>query len=81
MLEGEGLVLEPIGAVLALLLLELVLGDLQGWRAVASGLLLRLGVGLVVGLLCGALLAEALRRLPPAPARACGCSSAWGCCS
>jgi NhaP-type Na+/H+ or K+/H+ antiporter len=63
-LEGEGLVLEPIGAVLALLLLELVLGDLQGWRAVAGGLLLRLGVGLAVGLLCGALLAEALRRLP-----------------
>ncbi|CAK6693033.1 cation:proton antiporter [Synechococcus sp. CCY9201] len=63
-LEGEGLVLEPIGAVLALLLLELVLGDLQGWRSVATGLLLRLGVGLVVGLVCGALLAEALRRLP-----------------
>ena len=31
-LEAEGLVLEPIGAVLALLLLELVLGDLHGWR-------------------------------------------------
>ena len=35
-LEAEGLVLEPIGAVLALLLLELVLGDLHGWRAWCS---------------------------------------------
>jgi NhaP-type Na+/H+ or K+/H+ antiporter len=39
LLEGEGLVLEPIGAVLALMLLELVLGDLQSWQGVAQGLL------------------------------------------
>ena len=63
-LEGEGLVLEPIGAVLALLLLELVLGNLQGWRELASGLLLRLGAGVAVGASCGWLLAEALRRIP-----------------
>jgi NhaP-type Na+/H+ or K+/H+ antiporter len=69
-LEGEGLVLEPIGAVLALLLLELTLGDLHGWRALVTGLLLRLGGGVAIGAGCGWLLAEALRRIPAHPAGA-----------
>ena len=38
-LEAEGLVLEPIGAVLALLLLELLVGDLHGWKELVFGLL------------------------------------------
>lgn len=66
-LEGEGLVLEPIGAVLALLLLELVLGNLHGWRELATGLLLRLGGGVALGAASGWLLAEVLRRLPVEP--------------
>ena len=66
-LEGEGLVLEPIGAVLALLLLELALGQLQGWNALATGLLVRLGGGVLIGTLCGWLLAEALARIPAVP--------------
>ena len=69
-LEGEGLILEPIGAVLALLLLELALGDLHGWRERALGLLQRLGGGVAIGALCGWLLAEALRRIPAQPAGA-----------
>ena len=69
-LEGEGLILEPIGAVLALLLLELVLGDLHGWREVALGLLQRLGGGVLIGAVCGWLLAEALCRIPAQPAGA-----------
>lgn len=64
LLEAEGLVLEPIGAVLALMLLELVLGDLQSWQGVAQGLVLRLGFGLLVGALSGLFLSEILRRLP-----------------
>ncbi|MEB3319638.1 MAG: cation:proton antiporter, partial [Cyanobium sp.] len=66
--EGEGLVLEPIGAVLALLLLDLLLGDLHGWRDLALGLLQRLGGGVLLGALCGWLLAEVLRRIPAGPA-------------
>ncbi len=66
-LEAEGLVLEPIGAVLALLLLELLLGDLHGWRELAIGLLARLGGGVAIGWLVGWLLSECLRRLKPDP--------------
>jgi len=62
-LEAEGLVLEPIGAVLALLLLELVLGDLHGWRELLVGLLSRLGGGVLIGASVGWLLSELLRRL------------------
>ena len=62
-LEAEGLVLEPIGAVLALLLLELALGNLHGWRELAQGLLARLGGGVLIGVAVGWLLSEGLRRL------------------
>ena len=64
-LEAEGLVLEPIGAVLALLLLELVLGNLHGWREVMLGLLYRLGGGVLIGASVGWLLSELLRGLKP----------------
>ncbi|MEC8688844.1 MAG: cation:proton antiporter [Cyanobacteriota bacterium] len=64
-LEAEGLVLEPIGAVLALLLLELVLGNLHGWRELLLGLLSRLGGGVLIGASVGFLLSEILRRLKP----------------
>ena len=63
-LEAEGLILEPAGAVLALLLLQLALGDLGSWQDVAVLLLLRLGGGVLIGALGGWLLVEALRRLP-----------------
>jgi len=66
-LEAEGLLLEPVGAVLALLLLELLLGDLHGWRELILGLLARLGGGIGTGLLFGWLLSECLRRLKPDP--------------
>mgnify|MGYP001390384561 FL=1 len=64
-LEAEGLVLEPIGAVLALLLLELVLGNLHGWRELMLGLLERLGGGVLIGASVGWLLSELLQRLKP----------------
>ncbi len=64
-LEAEGLVLEPVGAVLALLLLELVVGDLHGWREVLWGLLARLGGGVLLGVLAGWVLAECLKRVEP----------------
>ena len=62
-LKAEGLVLEPIGAVLALLLLELLLGDLHGLKEVLIALMQRLGGGVIIGVLAGWLLSEILKRI------------------
>ena len=62
-LKAEGLLLEPIGAVLALLLLELTLGDLRGINDVFIALMQRLGGGVVIGLSAGWLLSETLKKI------------------
>ena len=62
-LKAEGLVLEPIGAVLALLLLELILGDLHGLKEVFIALMQRLGGGVLIGVSSGWLLSEILKKL------------------
>lgn len=67
MLEAEGLILEPLAAVAALVLLELALGAPGGWREAGGRLLLRfaggVGLGAGAGLLLAALLAALQRRL------------------
>ena len=63
-LDAEGLILEPTAAVLALLLLQLALGDLANWQDVASLLVLRLGGGALLGALAGWVLVLVLERLP-----------------
>jgi NhaP-type Na+/H+ or K+/H+ antiporter len=68
-LEAEGLILEPFSAVLALLLLQVALGDLGQWQDVLLLLVLRFGGGVASGAAGGWLLAELIRRLPsPSPA-------------
>ena len=62
-LKAEGLLLEPIGAVLALLLLELTLGDLHGISEVFIALMQRLGGGVLIGLSAGWLLSEILKKI------------------
>ncbi len=62
-LKAEGLLLEPIGAVLALLLLELTLGDLRGIKDVFIALMQRLGGGVLIGLTAGWLLSEILKKI------------------
>ena len=62
-LKAEGLVLEPIGAVLALLLLEFILGDLHGIQEVFIALMERLGGGILIGLSSGWLLSEILKKI------------------
>lgn len=67
-LEAEGLILEPFSAVLALLLLQVALGDLGRWQDVVAPLVLRFGGGVVIGAASGWLLVELIRRLQaPAP--------------
>lgn len=63
LLEAEGLILEPVGAVLALLLLDLAVGELGRWQDVLVRLLLRLGGGVLIGALSGWLLSLLLLRL------------------
>ena len=62
-LKAEGLVLEPIGAVLALLLLEFILGDLHGIQEVFIALMQRLGGGILIGLCSGWILSEILKKI------------------
>ncbi len=62
-LKAEGLVLEPIGAVLALLLLELIVGDLHGIKEVFIALMVRLSGGVLIGLSSGWLLSEILKKI------------------
>ncbi len=62
-LEAEGLILEPVTAVLATLLFKLALGDLGGWQDVAWRLLFRVCGGVVLGGLAGLLLSLVLARL------------------
>jgi len=62
-LKAEGLLLEPIGAVLALLLLELTLGDLRGINDVFIALMQRLGGGVLIGISTGWLLSEILKKI------------------
>ena len=62
-LKAEGLLLEPIGAVLALLLLELTLGDLRGINDVFIALMQRLGGGVLIGLSAGWFLSEILKKI------------------
>ena len=62
-LKAERVLLEPIGAVLALLLLELTLGDLRGINDVFIALMQRLGGGVLIGLSAGWLLSEILKKI------------------
>jgi NhaP-type Na+/H+ or K+/H+ antiporter len=70
LLEAEGLILEPVSAVMGLVLLQVTLGDLGGWQEGASLLLQRLGGGVALGALAGLLLSEALSRLGTVAANA-----------
>ena len=63
LLEGEGVFIDPIGAILAIVILHVVLnGDFKP-LVIVEGLLLRLLVGGIIGVLGGLLLSWMLKQL------------------
>ncbi|WP_017663427.1 cation:proton antiporter [Baaleninema simplex] len=62
LLEGEGVLIDPVGAILAVLVLDIVLNGDADPLGVLSGLLLRLGIGVALGAGGGWLLSEFITR-------------------
>ncbi|MCM1983839.1 cation:proton antiporter [Lyngbya confervoides] len=62
LLEGEGVLIDPIGAILAVVVLNIVLQEHPAPLTVATGLISRLGLGIVIGGSGGWLLSRFLRR-------------------
>ncbi|WP_254564179.1 sodium:proton antiporter [Oscillatoria sp. HE19RPO] len=62
LLEGEGVLIDPVGAILAVLVLDVILnGDADPLRLIA-GLSIRLGIGSAIGALGGWMLGYFLKR-------------------
>ena len=62
LLEGEGVLIDPVGAILAVVVLDTILNSNAGPVEIVSGLLLRLGIGGVLGAASGWLLGLILKR-------------------
>jgi NhaP-type Na+/H+ or K+/H+ antiporter len=62
LLEGEGVLIDPVGAILAVVVLDIILNGDTDPLYVVSGLLLRLGIGAGIGALGGWLLGLILKR-------------------
>ena len=62
LLEGEGVLIDPVGAILAVVVLDTILNSSASPWEIISGLLLRLGVGAFIGGLGGWLLGFLLKR-------------------
>ncbi len=63
LIEGEGVLIDPLGAILAVVVLDIILNEAPTPGAILSGLGLRLGTGLVIGLAGGGLLGFFLKRV------------------
>ncbi len=62
LLEGEGVLIDPIGAILAVVVLGIILNGDADPITVLGGLVLRLGIGALIGLVGGGLLGLLLKR-------------------
>ncbi|PSO89673.1 MAG: sodium:proton antiporter [Cyanobacteria bacterium QS_3_48_167] len=62
LLEGEGVLVDPIGAILAVVVFDSILNSDTGAIAFFSGLLLRLGIGAAIGVAGGGLLGLILKK-------------------
>ena len=62
LLEGEGVLIDPVGAILAVVVLDIILSGDTGPLYILSGLAVRLGIGALIGGLGGGLLALFLKQ-------------------
>ena len=62
LLEGEGVLIDPVGAILAGVVLDIILSGDTGPLYILSGLAVRLGIGALIGGLGGGLLALFLKQ-------------------
>ncbi|ELR96606.1 sodium:proton antiporter [Gloeocapsa sp. PCC 73106] len=62
LLEGEGVLIDPVGAILAVVVLDTIINTNAVPIEIVSGIILRLGIGTVIGGTCGWLMALILRR-------------------
>lgn len=62
LLEGEGVLIDPVGAILAVVVLDIILNGDTDPAIVIGGLLARLGIGVVIGGGGGALMALFLKK-------------------
>ncbi|NJO42860.1 MAG: sodium:proton antiporter [Cyanobacteria bacterium CRU_2_1] len=62
LLEGEGVLIDPVGAILAVVVLDIILNGDTDPMFVVSGLFLRLGIGGAIGAIGGWLLGFVLKR-------------------
>lgn len=62
LLEGEGVLIDPVGAILAVVVLNAIINSNSAPIDVISGLFLRLGIGAIVGTLGGWLIGLLLKK-------------------
>jgi NhaP-type Na+/H+ or K+/H+ antiporter len=62
LLEGEGVLIDPVGAILAVVVLDTILNAHPDILTTALGLILRLGIGTLIGFVGGWLMAGLLKQ-------------------
>jgi NhaP-type Na+/H+ or K+/H+ antiporter len=62
LLEGEGVLIDPVGAILAVVVLDIILNGDADPVTVVGGLILRLGIGTLIGGVGGGLMGLLLKR-------------------
>lgn len=61
-LEGEGVLIDPVGAILAVVVLDTILNSEAGAMEFFSGLFLRGGIGIAIGVIGGGIIGLLLKR-------------------
>jgi NhaP-type Na+/H+ or K+/H+ antiporter len=63
LLEGEGVLIDPVGAILAVVVLDIILNGDTDPGFVIGGLIVRLGIGTLIGVIGGGIMGLFLKRV------------------